>query len=71
MQSFGSLNAPIKFFPVGKSIPVLEPTDESTIDKTVVGIWMKSIPRIKVAATKPAKSPTTPPPKAITVSFLW
>ncbi len=32
----------------------------------VVGIWMKSMPRIQQAALKPARSPTTPPPRAIT-----
>ena len=30
----------------------------------LVGTWTKGIPRRKVAATKPARSPTTPPPTA-------
>ena len=31
-----------------------------------VGTWMTGIPLMKVAATKPARSPTTPPPRAMT-----
>ena len=34
---------------------------------SVVGTWTTGMPRMKVAATKPARSPITPPPSAITV----
>ena len=34
----------------------------------VVGIWITLIPLIYVAATNPARSPTTPPPRAIITS---
>ena len=37
------------------SMAVLPPTELSTWAKSVVGIWMKSIPRSKTAAAKPAK----------------
>ena len=50
--------------------PVLPPTDESTCASKLVGIWHTSIPLIYVDATKPAKSPTTPPPNAIISDFL-
>ena len=50
--------------------PVLPPTDESTCASKLVGIWHTSIPLIYVDATKPAKSPTTPPPNAIINDFL-
>ena len=42
------------------------PTDESTWDSSVVGTCTTSMPRIQQAAAKPARSPTTPPPSAIT-----
>ncbi|CDE85009.1 unknown [Coraliomargarita sp. CAG:312] len=35
----GWWNAPTKFFPSAILIPVLPPTDESTIARSVVGIW--------------------------------
>jgi hypothetical protein len=53
-----------------KSIPVLPPMEASTIDNKVVGILIKSIPRLKVDATNPPKSVTTPPPKLIIKLFL-
>jgi len=62
----GWWNAPTRFLPAGRLTPVLPPTEESTIASSVVGIWMKSMPRIQQAALKPARSPTTPPPSAIT-----
>ena len=34
------------------------------------GIWTNLTPRKKVAATNPAKSPITPPPKAMIKSVL-
>ena len=46
----------------------MPPTEESTWASRVVGIWMKSTPRRMVAAAKPARSPTTPPPRATTAS---
>jgi hypothetical protein len=48
-----------------KSTPFLPPTEASTIDSSVVGTLMKSTPRLKVDATKPPKSVTTPPPRLI------
>src|SRR5919198_204850 len=49
-------------------MPVLPPTDESTCASRLVGTWMKSRPRRTLAAAKPARSPTTPPPSATTRS---
>jgi hypothetical protein len=43
--SFGCQKAPIMFLPRGWLIPVLPPTEESTCDSSVVGIWMKGTPR--------------------------
>ena len=58
----GLLITPIRFFKAPKSTPVLPPTEASTIASRLVGTFIKSIPRIKVEATKPPKSVTTPPP---------
>ena len=44
----------------------MPPTLLSTIATTVVGIWISGRPRRNVAATKPARSPVTPPPTANT-----
>src|SRR5207249_9652771 len=41
--------------------------EASTCASTVVGSWTKLTPRMYVAATKPATSPTAPPPSASTV----
>ena len=65
----GVLITPIWFFKLPKSTPVFPPTEASTIDNNVVGMLMKSIPRLNVDATKPPKSVTTPPPKLITKLF--
>ena len=46
----------------------LPPMDESTWASSVVGACTRPMPRWKVAATKPARSPTTPPPRATRVS---
>lgn len=46
------------------------PTAESTMASRVVGTWQKRIPRMKVAATKPTRSPMTPPPRARTTVSL-
>ena len=50
------------------STAVLPPTEESTIASSVVGSCTKRTPRIQQAETKPARSPTTPPPSASTVT---
>ena len=60
----GCLNAPTRFFPAARFTPVLPPTEESTIANSVVGTCTTGMPRMYDAATKPARSPTTPPPKA-------
>lgn len=62
----GGWNAPTRFLPAGMSTAVLPPTDESTIANRVVGSCTQSTPRIQQAAAKPARSPTTPPPRANT-----
>ena len=46
------------------STPVFPPTEASTIASREVGTWRKGMPRRNVAATNPARSPTTPPPTA-------
>ena len=46
----------------GQTFP---PTLASTMARRVVGIWTKGMPRMKVAATYPVRSPTTPPPSAM------
>ena len=48
-------------------MPVLPPTEESTWASSVVGTCTKSTPRSSIAAAKPARSPTTPPPSATSV----
>ncbi len=63
----GGWNAPTRFFPSGRSKPVLPPMEASIIASRVVGRLTQGMPRIKVAAANPARSPTTPPPRAITV----
>ena len=49
-------------------MPVLPPTEESTCASSEVGIWMKFMPRRTMPAAKPARSPITPPPSAMTAS---
>ena len=49
-------------------MPVLPPTEESTCASSVVGICTKRMPRRTMLAAKPARSPITPPPSAITQS---
>ena len=46
--------------------PVLPPMLESTIASRVVGTATRRTPRSHVAAARPARSPTIPPPTAIT-----
>src|SRR6267143_2111502 len=57
----------MRFFAFGWSIAVLPPMEASTCASTVVGSGTKLAPRMYVAATKPARSPTAPPPSARTV----
>ena len=64
----GWWKAPTRFLPSGELIPVLPPTELSTWASSVVGICTKPTPRRRMAAAKPARSPITPPPKAITRS---
>ncbi len=49
-------------------MPVLPPTAASTIASSVVGTWTTRTPRSQVAATKPARSVTAPPPTPTTAS---
>src|SRR4029453_5523464 len=56
---------PTVFLAPGRSTPVLPPIAASTCASNVVGICTKSMPRRKHPAAKPARSPTLPPPKAI------
>ena len=44
----------------------MPPIAASAIASTVVGTCTTRTPRIQVAAQKPARSPTTPPPSATT-----
>ena len=68
--AIGWWKEPIKFFPKIEFIPVLPPIELSTWESIVVGIWIKLIPLNKTEATKPVRSPITPPPKAISMDFL-
>src|SRR5436305_1243423 len=47
-------------------MPVLPPIAASTWARSVVGTCTSGRPRSSVAAAKPARSPTTPPPSATT-----
>ncbi len=62
----GCLNVPTRFLPAVRFTPVLPPTDESTIESSVVGACTSVTPRMYVEAANPARSPTTPPPSATT-----
>ncbi len=64
----GAQNAPTRFLPSAVLMPVLPPTAASTIASTVVGNWMRSMPRNQVAATNPARSVVAPPPSPTTAS---
>ncbi len=63
--SFGWWNVPRMFLPASVSTPVFPPMLLSTWARRVVGIWMTGIPRMKIEAVKPVRSPMTPPPRAI------
>ena len=64
----GAQNAPTRFLPSAVFTPVLPPTAASTMPSTVVGTCTTATPRSHVAATKPARSVTAPPPKPTTAS---
>ena len=57
-----------RFFSPLKSIPVLPPTAASTAASRVVGMLMRRMPRLKVAAANPPISVTTPPPRFMTAA---
>src|SRR5690554_3326420 len=52
-----------------RSTPFFPPTEASTMAKREVGILINGRPRLKVEATKPPKSVTTPPPKLMIKLF--
>ena len=62
----GWWNVPTRFFPWGRSMAILPPIDESSMESSVVGASTRGIPRTYVEATNPATSPITPPPTATT-----
>ncbi len=64
----GWWNAPTRFLPAAALIAVLPPTELSTCASSVVGTWTKRQPRRRIAAANPVRSPTTPPPSAMTAS---
>lgn len=43
----------MRFLPAWVSMAVLPPMEESTIDNSVVGIWITGMPRMNVDAMKP------------------
>ena len=53
-----------------KLIAVFPPIDESIIDRVEDGILINFKPLLYVEEANPTKSPITPPPRAITISFL-
>ena len=57
------LNTPISFFSPPKFIPVFPPTDASTIESSVVGMFINFTPLLNVDAAKPPRSVTMPPPR--------
>src|SRR5260370_15901925 len=62
----GGQNVPIAFFDRMPLTPVLPPMLESTIASSVVGTATRRTPRSQIDAANPARSPTVPPPTAIT-----
>ncbi len=66
----GWVNVPTRFLALLVFTAVFPPILESTCANNVVGICKKSMPRIYVEATKPARSPITPPPRAMIPSLL-
>ena len=61
----GGWKLPTRFLPLTRFTPVFPPIEASTWASSVVGTWSTGIPRMKMAARKPAMSLTMPPPKAI------
>jgi hypothetical protein len=59
----------VAFLASGWLRPTFPPTALSTMDRRVVGTMSKGRPRANVAATKPARSPITPPPTATIIEF--
>ncbi len=70
MTKLASLNTPISFFSPPKFMPVFPPTLASTMASSVVGMFMKFIPRLNVDAAKPPRSVTIPPPRFMTHECL-
>jgi hypothetical protein len=66
----GGWKAPTRFLPAAVLMPVFPPTAASTMPSTLVGTWTIRMPRVQVAATKPARSVTAPPPTPTTASDL-
>lgn len=64
------IKLPIKFFPLSKSTPTFPPTLLSTCANKVVGHCINGTPLKYVEATKPPRSPITPPPKVKIKSLL-
>ena len=62
----GGQKVPIAFFERVPFTPVLPPMLESTIASSVVGTATRRMPRSQIEAANPARSPTVPPPTAIT-----
>ena len=65
MTAHAELNTPISFFRPLKLIPVLPPTDASTMASSVVGMLMNLMPRLNVDAANPPRSVIMPPPRLI------
>lgn len=65
MTAFAELKTPTSFLSPLKLMPVLPPTEASTIARSVVGMLMNWIPRLKVEAANPPRSVTIPPPRLI------
>ena len=61
--NFDSLNTPTSFLKLSRFMPVFPPTEASTMARSVVGILMKSMPRLNVEAANPPRSVTMPPPR--------
>ena len=58
----------MRFLAFGWSTATLPPTAASTMASRDVGTCTRGRPRAKVAATKPARSQTMPPPSATMAS---
>ena len=70
----GCQKVPIAFFERRPFTPVLPPMLESTIASSVVGTDTSRTPRCHIDAARPARSPTVPPPTAMTMpprSMRW